>query len=177
MSKPIVICIIGPSGSGKDTAAAYLEREMGYNRICSYTTRPMREDEKDGREHLFVKEPPMRLACLAYTQYGGYEYWTEYDQLVLTKPNVYVIDEHGMETLWREHKHDYWLMRIDITADEKVRRMRGVTEDRIKRDNERTALPPRRCCHAYWEIANDYSEISLWHTLDSIAENCFDALC
>lgn len=49
-----LITIIGPSGAGKDTVANMLSAILGYDVICSYTTRPMREGEVDGKEHHFV---------------------------------------------------------------------------------------------------------------------------
>lgn len=73
-----LITIIGPSGAGKDTVALMLSAILGYKVICSYTTRPMREGEVDGKEHYFVKECNVQKSeMLAYTRYGNYEYWTE----------------------------------------------------------------------------------------------------
>ena len=51
-----LITIIGPSGAGKDTVALMLSAILGYDVLCSYTTRPMREGEVDGKEHHFVKK-------------------------------------------------------------------------------------------------------------------------
>lgn len=47
------ICLVGKSCSGKDTIAKELEN-MGYERIVTYTTRPMRNGEVDGVEYHFV---------------------------------------------------------------------------------------------------------------------------
>lgn len=49
----IVLC--GMGGSGKDTVRELLLNK-GYNRVISYTSRPMRPNEVDGREYHFVNE-------------------------------------------------------------------------------------------------------------------------
>ena len=46
---PIIITIVGPSGSGKTTMANIMS-ENGIPTIVSYTTRPMREEETNGKE-------------------------------------------------------------------------------------------------------------------------------
>ena len=79
MNKTNVIAIVGDSGSGKTYASMYLQMKFKWKAIVSYTTRPMREEEIQGREHWFVQPsnvPPKDKMC-AYTIFGGYEYWTE----------------------------------------------------------------------------------------------------
>lgn len=51
-----LITIIGPSGAGKDTVALMLSAILGYDVLCSYTTRPMREGEVDGKRASFCQE-------------------------------------------------------------------------------------------------------------------------
>ena len=77
-----LITITGPSGAGKDTVARMLSEMGGYQVLCSYTTRPKREGEIDGVEHYFVEKCNVpRDKMLAYTRYGGYEYWVPIDQV------------------------------------------------------------------------------------------------
>ena len=49
-------CIMGKSASGKDTIFKRLvqDESLCLKTIVSYTTRPMREGEKDGEEYHFV---------------------------------------------------------------------------------------------------------------------------
>lgn len=93
-----LITITGPSGAGKDTVARMLSDLGGYKVICSYTTRPKREGEIDGVEHHFVEKCDVpHDNMLAYTQYGGYEYWTTVEQV--DDKAIYVIDEDGLKSL------------------------------------------------------------------------------
>ena len=54
-----IIGLIGKTSSGKDTIARYLYKRYCIEPIISYTTRPMRESEVDGREHWFVDDKKM----------------------------------------------------------------------------------------------------------------------
>lgn len=139
--KPLIICIVGASGSGKTTASMILQEQFGWNAIVSYTTRPMRKGEKNGRDHWFVKKdqiPPQNRMC-AYTQFGGYEYWTEWNQFLTLFPSVYVIDEKGLVNLQNKEStpFPFTLVTIKIKRDN----LEEIDEKRKERDNERINIP------------------------------------
>lgn len=139
--KPLIICIVGASGSGKTTASMILQQQFGWNAIVSYTTRPMRKGEINGKDHWFVKNsqvPPRNKMC-AYTQFGGYEYWTEWNQFLTLFPSVYVIDEKGLVDLQSKEQSPFSFNLITI----KIKRsnLQGIDEERKERDNERIHIP------------------------------------
>ena len=134
-----LITITGPSGAGKDTVARMLSEMSGYKVLCSYTTRPMRDGEIDGVEHHFVETcnvPHDKM--LAYTTYGGYEYWVALDQV--TDKAIYVIDEDGLKDLC-ERFPDIELFKICVAARESTRLYRGVSQERMDRDKPRKRMP------------------------------------
>ena len=134
-----LITITGPSGAGKDTVARMLSEMTGYTVLCSYTTRPTREDEIDGVEHHFVEKCDVPHGkMLAYTQYGGYEYWTNIDQV--TDKAIYVIDEDGLRALC-ENFPNIELFKICVSAYEETRIRRGVSQERMSRDKQRKMMP------------------------------------
>ena len=134
-----LITITGPSGAGKDTVARMLSEMISYQVLCSYTTRPKREGEIDGVEHHFVEQCNVpRDKMLAYTQYGGYEYWVSLDQV--TDKSIYVIDEAGLKDLC-ERFPDIELFKICVSARESTRLYRGVSSERIDRDKQRELMP------------------------------------
>ncbi|MPQ42341.1 guanylate kinase [Clostridium tarantellae] len=51
-----IFCILGKSGSGKDTIFGHLKRDKDLNLlpIIGYTTRPMRKNETHGIEYFFI---------------------------------------------------------------------------------------------------------------------------
>lgn len=134
-----LITITGPSGAGKDTVARMLSEMGGYQVLCSYTTRPKREGEIDGVEHHFVKQCNVpRDKMVAYTQYGGYEYWVTIDHV--TDKAIYVIDEDGLKSLCKKST-DIELFKICVSAYEETRIRRGVSQERILRDKQRKMMP------------------------------------
>ena len=134
-----LITITGPSGAGKDTVAWMLSEMSGYKVLCSYTTRPKRDGEIDGVEHHFVEICNVpRDKMLAYTQYGGYEYWVPLGQL--TNNAIYVIDEDGLQVLCKKFP-DIELFKICVSARESTRLYRGVSQERMDRDKQRKLLP------------------------------------
>ena len=53
-----IFYIMGKSSSGKDSIYRKLEadEELGLERLVIYTTRPVRDGEKEGREYYFTDE-------------------------------------------------------------------------------------------------------------------------
>ena len=164
--KQKIITIIGKSGAGKDTVARMLSYITGYDFLCSYTTRPMREGEVDGREHHFVKEchtPKEKM--LAYTEYGGYEYWTEVDQIKGTA--IYVIDEKGLVAL-SEAFPDIDLVNIYVSSKPETLKARGIDPNRTQRDEHRVRLDIDVFDYV---IFNNGTEYDLFNKVSSIGMN------
>jgi guanylate kinase len=132
---PIVLAIVGPSGCGKTTVAKWLNDNHYCNTIISYTTRPMRDDEVNGVDHYFVTENEMPKSedMMAYTLFGGYHYWTTFNQLKNDTYNAYVIDERGLIDLYKLDKAH----KIRVIWCQMERPNNPTDSDRIKRDDIR----------------------------------------
>ena len=79
-----VIALVGKSGTGKTQMAKFLCRKLKAPIHISYTTREMRENEKDGRDYHFVtKEEFKALSLLEKTEYAGN--FTELEKILLMK--------------------------------------------------------------------------------------------
>ena len=132
------IAIVGQAGAGKDTVANILSIALNSPLLCSFTTRPMRDGEVNGREHVFVKEcKTPKEDMLAYTEYGGYEYWTELSQIKDTA--IYVIDEKGIMDIC-ERFPDIELVNIYVAAKPETLKARGIAPERMKRDEYRVTM-------------------------------------
>lgn len=139
--KPIVICIVGASGSGKTTASLIFQKDFGWNTVVSYTTRPIREGETDGLEHWFVsadKVPSQEKMC-AYTRFGGYEYWATWGQLLSLLPTVYVIDEKGVVDLLSKESAPFTFHLVTIKIKRKD--LSAIDDKRKDRDKDRMSIP------------------------------------
>lgn len=136
--KQKIIAIMGPSGAGKDTVANILSFALNIPLLCSFTTRPMRDGEVNGKEYFFVKEcKTPKEKMLAYTEYGGYEYWTELAQV--KDAAIYVIDERGFLGIC-ENFPDIELMSIYVAAKPETLKDRGIAPERTNRDEYRVSL-------------------------------------
>lgn len=96
-----LILLVGQTGVGKDTVANLLP----YKKVCSYTTRPKRESEVNGREHIFVSNNYMKYMLeykkdkiFAKTKIGEYSYCALLDD-IKAKTNVYIVDPNGVKEI------------------------------------------------------------------------------
>lgn len=134
--KPIIICIVGASGSGKTSLSLHLDYEYNIPAICSYTTRPMREGETNGVEHYFVNEfkDISDDDILAYTMYGGYHYWTTHSQIKTCRSHLwsYVIDKRGLDEFKNKWADRYDIISVLITRNNRD----NIDSERKNRDLE-----------------------------------------
>lgn len=136
MEKLKIMCIIGGSGCGKTLASLHLKYHKDANVICSFTTRPPRETEVEGRDHHFIDIVPDRTELIAYAHFGGaYYYATKWQ--VFGPCTVYVVDEKGLENLRKDFGDVYDIHTVLIKRDKALRRKSGVDETRIRRDERR----------------------------------------
>ena len=126
--KPL-ICIVGPTCSGKDTVAKVLQKRKKLKMVCSHTDRPMRDGELNGREHIFVSKEQMdrifsdRQNIIAPTTLGGYRYCTL--RSIIEEADLYLIDPTGVYELM-EKIPDRTLLIIYIDAPEYEREERSM---------------------------------------------------
>lgn len=104
-----IICIIGQTGTGKDTFAKNLRDTLGIPILCSYTTRHMRDSEEDGREHWFISKEKMeelkKTPLLGYTinDKTGIEYCLPLEALGeedKAGTYIYIINPNGLRYLY-----------------------------------------------------------------------------
>ena len=93
--------VMGKSSSGKDTVyKKLLERHPGFRTIVPYTTRPIREGERDGVEYFFVDDERLRemqeaeqvIEVRSYnTRCGIWTYFTADDGQIDLKTHDYLV--------------------------------------------------------------------------------------
>ena len=136
IQKPLVICIIGESGSGKTTWATYIEQQYGIPMIQSYTDRPRRNDNEEG--HVFLEVSDFDLLkeedMIAHTRFGDYRYCCLKQDV--KQLNTYVIDEDGFDMLKQRYDDIYDIVSIRVSCDADELRNR-VGEERANRDKGR----------------------------------------
>jgi guanylate kinase len=159
-----ILCIVGESGTGKTLCSLHLKYKLGANVICSFTTRPPRKTEKEGRDHHFVNIVPDPNDLLAYTVFGSYEYYALKSQ-VYGDCTVYVVDEKGLETLKSEHGDEYRIFSVYLKRKWANRVRTGIEAKRLHRDKKREQLP----LDSYdWVIENNSTKKELFNNIERI---------
>lgn len=139
--KPIIIAIVGASGSGKTLMAQYLKFYANISTVVSFTTRPKRNGEKHGVEHLFVSESkmPNKKDMLAYTKFGGYHYWATFAQVDYHNIVSYIIDEKALIRMIEDYDDRYDILPVLVKRDSKLIESQ-IDNERIERDKNRITI-------------------------------------
>ena len=138
-----IFYLMGKSSSGKDTMFKKLieDKSLGLKTIVGYTTRPMREGERDGVEYFFVDEQKM-LALEAEgkvierrsynTVHGIWNYFTVDDgQVALASDNKYLLI--GTLESYEKVRNYYGkknLVPLYISVDDGLRLQRALNRER-----------------------------------------------
>lgn len=148
-----IFCIVGESGSGKDTIVNnFIALHPEYKVVTSYTDRPIRPSEVEGREHYFVSPDKFNDILdtrtddiVAYTQIGenGYRYCALTDDL--DKSDIYIIDPKGIEYLKDNFEYRYNIVIIYIDASYTTRKNRVLSrgddlETFVTRQNNESSM-------------------------------------
>lgn len=131
--KKTIFCILGESGSGKDTLVEYTLKEfkLDLKPVLSYTDRPIRQGEQNGKEHVFLSKEEMteflnsnKKDIAAYTQIGetGYRYCAMTS--VIDRSDIYIIDPNGLKEFKERTGDRYNIISIYIDCPLKERRKR-----------------------------------------------------
>lgn len=160
-----IICLMGKSCAGKDTLYKRLlaDRELGLKKIVPYTTRPIREGEREGVEYFYTDEEGFqRLKSLGkviedrayHTYHGLWRYFTvDDDQLRDTDRSCLMI---GTLEAYRRLQ-DYFgmdrLLPVMIELEDGLRLQRAL-------DRELSQECPKygEMCRRFLADSEDFSE-------------------
>lgn len=137
MKKYKVIALVGKAGSGKDSLCTALIDQLqdeGFkaNKVVSYTTRPPRDKEIDGKDYYFVT--PQEIASLIFenkileaTEFNNWFYATGIDKLYEDVINVAVVNPAGIESISEDSRID--LCVIECLCSDKERIIRQLNRE------------------------------------------------
>lgn len=165
MEKLKIMCIVGGSGTGKTLASLHLKYKKDANVICSFTTRPPRPTEVEGRDHHFIDIVPDRTELIAYAHFSGHYYYATKWQ-VFGPCTVYVIDEKGLANLRQDYGDVYDIHTVLIKRKKELRRRVGVSLTRIRRDEVRKLVD----ADYDYVVVNNGTKKEFFDQIDSIYE-------
>ena len=160
-----IFCLMGKSASGKDTIyrQLLLDEGLGLKKIVPYTTRPIREREKDGVQYYFVDEQRMHeleaagkvIERRSYdTVHGIWNYFTVDDaQVDLEHGNYLIIGTPQSYMSVRDYYGSDRVVPIYIELDDGVRLQRA-----LNRENGQKEPRYEEMCRRFLADAVDFSE-------------------
>ena len=160
-----IYCICGKSSSGKDTVYKRLlaDENLKLNQLVTYTTRPIREGEVNGREYFFIDEAKALalhevgkiVESRAYnTVFGIWKYMTVDDgDMELDKKSYIVIGTLESYVQIRNYfgKDKVVPVMIDVDDGERLERA-------LKRERQQASPKYDEMCRRFLADSADFSE-------------------
>lgn len=138
-----MIVLVGASGSGKTSVAKELEKR-GYKRIVTYTTRPMRDGEKDDDDYHFLSDDEfdgIKDCFVEHSTYRGWEYGCGISiKDIENKNSVVILTPCGMrklKQLYPLYPKDIFTVYLDVDRSSRLVKIlqRGDDVDEAYRRN------------------------------------------
>ncbi len=160
-----IFYIMGKSSSGKDSIFKKLqnEEELHLKTIVLYTTRPIREGERDGETYHFIDEAQMAamekegriIEMRSYhTMHGIWNYLTVADeQIDLSHQNYMMIGTIDSYQKIRDYYGPEYLVPIYIEVEDGIRLLRAINRERRQNTPKYTEM-----CRRFLADTEDFSE-------------------
>ena len=158
--------IMGKSASGKDTIYQKLleDPEFHFHRLIIYTTRPIRDGERDGQEYYFVSEEAFQSLKAAgkiiedrgyHTVYGLWRYFTA-DNMDLENYNYLGIGTLDSYEQLKKYYGDDKVCPIYIEVEDGERLKRAIARE------ETQEIPKyEEMCRRFLADSQDFSEANI----------------
>ena len=181
-----IVCLLGKTASGKTTIAKELIDKYGFHNWVSYTTRPMRDGEKDGKDYYFVTDEefaqlPNKIDERAYKVYDG-SVWRYSHTDCYQGRSIVVVDRKGLEDYRKFYgKENVFAVYIDSPDDARKfryfnRQKNDSDYDAIQKEWERRNEDDNK---VFNDIKNDDIDMVIFNTnvsRDSIHQS-IDKIC
>lgn len=161
-----IFCVMGKSSSGKDTLYQMLKKELKFDSIVPYTTRPIREGETDGVEYHFVTEEEVAeleeagkiIELRPYnTVHGIWKYFTADDaQIDLEYRNYLMIGTVEAYQKLKAYYGEEHLVPIYIEVDDGIRLQRALNREKLQEQPKYAEM-----CRRFLADEVDFSEEKL----------------
>ena len=162
-----IYCVMGKSSSGKDTVYKKLkEQYKEFRLIVPYTTRPIREGEKDGVEYYFVdpeqframKEDGKVIESRSYnTKCGIWTYFTADDgQIDLSAADYLLIGTLVSYQALREYFGEEAIVPVYLEVEDGLRPARALERERRQEKPKYAEM-----CRRFLADEEDFSEENL----------------
>ena len=127
-----LIALLGKAGSGKDTILNRICESDKFHKIISCTTRPIRENEENGKDYIYLtneefSQKVLNDELIEATIFNNWCYGTPIDSLDKNKINIGIFNLDGLFIL--ENNKDIDLIIYYITCSQKERLLRQLKRE------------------------------------------------
>jgi len=148
------IILVGKAASGKDHLRKILEGR-GFNYGVSYTTRPPRKGEVDGKDYYFIDEMEFKTLIeqgffYEYVAFNNWLYGTSKEQWYTTD-DVFIMTPSGVSKLHAADRKNSFIIYIDIPTE--------IRRERLSQRNDNADTIERR-------LAADDNDFALFTDFD-----------
>jgi guanylate kinase len=163
-----IFCLMGKSSTGKDSIyrALFARGKLPVKRVIPYTTRPIREGEKNGNEYFFCTEEDVArleaegkiIELRAYnTVYGVWKYFTACDgQMELSKDSYLLIGTLEAYGKLRDYFGKDCVVPVYIEVEDGERLIRAIERERSQKTPKYAEM-----CRRFLADDADFSEENL----------------
>lgn len=162
-----IFYLMGKSSSGKDTIYRRIMQNKGQllKKIVPYTTRPIREGERDGVQYHFTDMDGFKrlldegrvIEHRTYdTYYGEWKYFTVSDEINLEKDNYLIIGTPESYNATKKYFGNDKVLPILIDVDDGIRLQRA-----LNRELKQQIPKYEEMCRRFLSDARDFSEDKL----------------
>lgn len=160
-----IICLMGKSSTGKDTIYKRLleNRDLKLKKIVPYTTRPIREGERDGMEYHFVSEAEYErlessgkiIEERAYNTFHGlWRYFTVDDGDIQVDSGSYiVIGTLEAYNAMKQYFGEEIMLPVMIELDDGLRLQRALNREKKQQNPKFEEL-----CRRFLADSEDFAE-------------------
>lgn len=161
-----IFCIVGKSGSGKDTLYKIIAQNYGSTLIpvIPYTTRPKRDDEIHGGNYYFVNDEQMQAYENAnqiiekrqyHTMWGIWSYFTLKFSIDASKDYILITTLDGAKALIK-HYGSQTVHVVYLHVDDRNRLLRCIERETLQSHPNYSEV-----CRRFIADQNDFSEEQL----------------
>ena len=124
----MIIALLGASSSGKSTIENILSQKYGYEKIISYTTRPQRLGETNGKDYHFITneqfKDSLRKGLFAeYDEYSQDRFYGTLKSDYKQGNKVVVLTPNGLRQLKKScHDDDIYSVFVDANLGTRIKR-------------------------------------------------------
>ena len=162
MDKIKLLALFGESSAGKDSIQHWLERKLkNIHGMVSYTSRPPRDYEIEGREYHFISQEEFEKLIvenkmLEHTCFNNWYYGTYINELQKGKINVGVFNPQGIRSLLSS-SDTIDILPVWIQAGEKERLLRSLNREQSPNCTE--------ICRRFLADQKDFANIEFEHEI------------